>query len=274
MGGSHFLRGERTQAYPGEIRARVHWRRYLDRVAVRMKRSTLSRRARASGLWRQQQRRYLRTGLSFADRLRPEAYLTLGESAGTQNFDSVMKSDVIFVIGANPTDGHPVFGSQMKRRLRQGAKLIVADPRTIDLVRTPHIEATHHLKLRPVRGTNVALLSSLCPCGCHRRVFVKREDFVREQLRELPAFEASGVTSSSLCRTIRLEAMESEPWNPASRRRSFAPLPASLPKAAIRQSTMDSGVTEHAQGSTAILSPGLPTSSNGHRQSGAARASA
>ena len=64
---------------------------------------------------------------------------TLGESAGTQNFDSVMKADVIFVIGANPTDGHPVFASQMKRRLRQGAKLIVADPRRIDLVRTPHI---------------------------------------------------------------------------------------------------------------------------------------
>ena len=66
---------------------------------------------------------------------------TIGESAGTQDFDSVMDSDVIMVIGANPTDGHPVFASQMKRRLRQGAKLIVADPRRIDLVRTPHIEA-------------------------------------------------------------------------------------------------------------------------------------
>src|SRR6201996_7487631 len=84
---------------------------------------------------------------------------TLGESAGTQNFDSVMQADVIFVIGANPTDGHPVFGSQMKRRLRQGAALIVADPRRIDLVRSPHIEASHHLKLFP--GTNVALINSL-----------------------------------------------------------------------------------------------------------------
>ncbi len=45
---------------------------------------------------------------------------TLGESAGTQTFDSVRKSDVIMVIGANPTDGHPVFGSAMKRRLREG----------------------------------------------------------------------------------------------------------------------------------------------------------
>ena len=45
------------------------------------------------------------------------------------------------VIGANPTDGHPVFASRMKKRLREGAKLIVVDPRRIDLVRTPHVEA-------------------------------------------------------------------------------------------------------------------------------------
>ena len=63
---------------------------------------------------------------------------TLGTSAGTQDFASVEHSDVILVIGANPTDGHPVFASRMKRRLRAGAKLIVADPRRIDLVRSPH----------------------------------------------------------------------------------------------------------------------------------------
>lgn len=70
---------------------------------------------------------------------------TLGESAGTQNFDSVMHSDVIMIIGANPTDGHPVFASQMKRRLREGAKLIIVDPRAIDLVdNSPHIKADYH----------------------------------------------------------------------------------------------------------------------------------
>src|SRR6195256_4540161 len=100
---------------------------------------------------------------------------TIGESAGTQNFDSVMKADVIFVIGANPTDGHPVFASQMKRRLRQGAKLIVADPRRIDLVRTPHIEAEQHLKLRP--GTNVALINSLAHVVVTEGLV--KEDFVR-----------------------------------------------------------------------------------------------
>ncbi|GHD00372.1 formate dehydrogenase subunit alpha [Novosphingobium pokkalii] len=84
---------------------------------------------------------------------------TFGTSAGTQDFDSVEESDVILVIGANPTDGHPVFGSRMKKRLRQGAKLIVIDPRRTDLVRSPHVEADYHLPLRP--GTNVAVLSAL-----------------------------------------------------------------------------------------------------------------
>ena len=65
---------------------------------------------------------------------------TLGTSAGTQDFASVADSDVILVIGANPTDGHPVFASRMKKRLRAGAKLIVADPRRIDLVKSPHVQ--------------------------------------------------------------------------------------------------------------------------------------
>ncbi len=84
---------------------------------------------------------------------------TLGESAGTQTFKSVEKADVIMVIGANPSEGHPVFASRLKRRVREGAKLIVIDPRTIDLVSAPHIRADHHLKLKP--GTNVAVLTAL-----------------------------------------------------------------------------------------------------------------
>ena len=59
------------------------------------------------------------------------------------------------VIGANPTDAHPVFASRLKRRLREGARLIVVDPRRIDLVESPHVHADYHLPLRP--GTNVAV---------------------------------------------------------------------------------------------------------------------
>src|SRR5205814_4334035 len=84
---------------------------------------------------------------------------TFGTSAGTQDFDSVDEADVIFVIGANPTDAHPVFASQMKRRLRAGARLIVADPRRIDLVKLPHVEADYYLPLLP--GTNVAVINAM-----------------------------------------------------------------------------------------------------------------
>ncbi len=84
---------------------------------------------------------------------------TYGTSAGTQDFKSVDKADVILIIGANPTDAHPVFASRMKKRLREGAKLIVADPRRIDIVRMPHVEAAYHLPLKP--GTNVAIVNAL-----------------------------------------------------------------------------------------------------------------
>ncbi|MCC6482492.1 MAG: molybdopterin-dependent oxidoreductase, partial [Sphingomonadaceae bacterium] len=109
---------------------------------------------------------------------------TFGTSAGTQDFDSVMDANVILLIGANPTDAHPVFASRMKRRLRQGAKLIVIDPRQIDLVRSPHVEAAHHLALQP--GTNVAVLTAMA------HVIVTEgltdEAFIRERC-ELDAYE-------------------------------------------------------------------------------------
>ena len=92
-----------------------------------------------------------------------------------------MSADCIMIIGSNPTDAHPVFGSQMKRRLRQGAKLIIADPRAIELVRTPHIQADYHLPLRP--GTNVALIN------CFAYVAVQEglidEDFIKERTENL-----------------------------------------------------------------------------------------
>ena len=84
---------------------------------------------------------------------------TFGTSAGTQNFDSVLEADVIILIGANPTEGHPVFASQMKRRIREGAELIVVDPRKIDIIRSPHVEASFHLPIRP--GTNVPIINSI-----------------------------------------------------------------------------------------------------------------
>lgn len=168
---------------------------------------------------------------------------TLGESAGTQTFDSVMHSDVIFVIGANPTDGHPVFGSQMKRRLREGAKLIVADPRQIDLVQSPHIRSDYHLKLRP--GTNVALISAISHVIVTEGLV--KEDFVRERC-EWDSFEmwrdfAAKPENSP-------EALSEELGVPAEDLRAAARLYATGGNAAIYYGL---GVTEHSQGSTMVM---------------------
>jgi formate dehydrogenase major subunit len=168
---------------------------------------------------------------------------TLGESAGTQNFDSVMKADVIFVIGANPTDGHPVFASQMKRRLRQGAKLIVADPRRIDLVRTPHIAAEQHLKLRP--GTNVALINSLAHVVVTEGLV--KEDFVRERC-EMPSFEKWRAFVAQESNSP--EAMQAITGVPADSVRAAARLFATAGNGAIYYGL---GVTEHSQGSTMVM---------------------
>jgi len=168
---------------------------------------------------------------------------TIGESAGTQAFDSVMQADVIMVIGANPTDGHPVFASQMKRRLRQGAHLIIADPRRIDMVRTPHIEADYHLALRP--GTNVALINSLAHVVVTEGLV--KEDYVRERC-EWDSFEKwRALVGDS---KYSPEAMESVTGVPAEAVRGAARLYATGGNGAIYYGL---GVTEHSQGSTMVM---------------------
>jgi len=168
---------------------------------------------------------------------------TYGTSAGTQDFDSVMDADVIIVIGANPTDAHPVFASQMKRRLRQGAKLIIADPRAIDLVRTPHIEAQYHLQLLP--GTNVALINAISHTIAAEGLM--KEDFIKERcdmesFGEWLKFIKDPVNSP--------EAMAKTTGVPAQKIREAARLYATGGNAAIYYGL---GVTEHSQGSTMVM---------------------
>ncbi|HEY4214343.1 MAG TPA: formate dehydrogenase subunit alpha [Steroidobacteraceae bacterium] len=168
---------------------------------------------------------------------------TIGESAGTQEFDSVMKSDCIMVIGANPTEGHPVFGSQMRRRLRQGAKLIVIDPRVTGLVRSPHIEADVHLQITP--GTNVAMLNALAHVVVTEGL--TKEEYVAERCEpeayaRWKAFVAEERNSP--------EAAQSITGVPAERVRKAARLYATVGNGAIYYGL---GVTEHSQGSTAVI---------------------
>lgn len=168
---------------------------------------------------------------------------TLGESAGTQTFDSIMKSDCVLVIGANPTDAHPVFGSMMRRRLREGASLIVADPREIDLLKTPHLGDAAHLPLRP--GSNVAMINALSHVvitegledtnfiakRCESDAYVKWRAFITES-RNSPeeVEEITGVSAAAVREAAR----------------TFA----KAPNAAIYYGL---GVTEHSQGSTMVM---------------------
>ena len=168
---------------------------------------------------------------------------TLGESAGTQTFDSVMHADVIMVIGANPAVAHPVFASQMKRRLRQGAKLIVVDPRTTEMVKSPHVQADYHLKLKP--GTNVAIISALAHVVvteglCSEAYIAERCD--EQSFKDWKEFVSRPENSP--------EALAEVTGVPAETVRSAARLYATGGNAAIYYGL---GVTEHAQGSTMVM---------------------
>jgi formate dehydrogenase major subunit len=168
---------------------------------------------------------------------------TLGTSAGTQPFESVMDADVIIVIGANPTDGHPVFASQMKRRLRQGARLIVLDPRKIDLVRSPHIEADYHLPLLP--GTNVPMINALAHVAVSEGLI--DVEYVNERC-DLDSFAAW--KTCVLRDENSPEAVAPIAGVSADDIRAAARLYASADRGAIYYGL---GVTEHSQGSTMVM---------------------
>ena len=168
---------------------------------------------------------------------------TFGTSAGTQDFESVEHSDVIMLIGANPTAAHPVFGSRLKQAIRKGAKLIVVDPRQIELVKTAHIKAEHHLQLLP--GTNVAIINALAHVVMTEGL--ADEKFIAERCDT----EAFATWAEFIKQPENSpEAMEKISSVPASEIRAAARLFASAPNGAIYYGL---GVTEHSQGSTMVM---------------------
>ena len=168
---------------------------------------------------------------------------TFGTSAGTQDFDSVEQTDVVIIIGANPTDGHPVFASRLKKRLRQGAKLIVVDPRRTDIVESPHVKAQHHLALTP--GTNVAIVTALAHVIVTEGLF--NEDFIRsrcdwDEFQDYAEFVARPQNSPEA--TAILTGVQAEEVRAAAR------LYALGGNGSIYYGL---GVTEHSQGSTTVI---------------------
>jgi formate dehydrogenase major subunit len=168
---------------------------------------------------------------------------TVGAGAASQHFDSILQADVIMVVGANPTEGHPVFGSIMKRRIRQGAKLIVIDPRRTETVDSPHCRADVHLALRP--GTNVAILNSIAHVivreNRHNSEFIKS----RCEWQEFEHWaELVGSEEYSPDKIGPIAGVDPEDIRRAARIYSAGP-----------RSTIyyGLGVTEHSQGSTGVM---------------------
>ncbi|MEO3778335.1 formate dehydrogenase subunit alpha [Micromonospora sp. B11E3] len=164
-----------------------------------------------------------------------------GTSAGTQDFASVAEADVVLLIGANPTDAHPVFASRLKQQLRRGAQLIVVDPRRIELVRSPHVEARHHLQLAP--GTNVAVVNAMAHVVVTEGLV--NDEFVAQRCEgfdEWATFIARPENSP--------EAVQEITGVPAAELREAARLYATAGNAAIYYGL---GVTEHSQGSTMVM---------------------
>ena len=168
---------------------------------------------------------------------------TYGTSAGTQDFNSVEDTDVMMIIGANPAQAHPVFASRMKKRLRQGAKLIVLDPRRTEMVKSAHVEAAHHLPLRP--GTNVAVVTSLAHVIVAEGLF--DEAFIRERC-DWSEFEDYAEFVSDPRHSP--EEVEKLSGVPAEEIRGAARLYATGGNGAIYYGL---GVTEHSQGSTTVI---------------------
>lgn len=168
---------------------------------------------------------------------------TVGWGAASQHFDSILKSDVIMVVGANPTEGHPVFGSLLKRRVRQGAKLIVVDPRQTETVRSAHVAASVHLALRP--GTNVAVLNSISHVIVREKLY--NEPFVRNRC-EWNEFEIwmSLVAGDNYAPEVigPIAGVKADDIRKAAR------IYASGPNSSIYYGL---GVTEHSQGSTGVM---------------------
>lgn len=82
---------------------------------------------------------------------------TLGSGAMTDSISNIKDADLLFVIGSNTTEAHPIIGLEMKKAVRQfGAKLILLDPREIELANFAYL----HLRQRP--GTDVAVINAIC----------------------------------------------------------------------------------------------------------------
>jgi formate dehydrogenase alpha subunit len=160
---------------------------------------------------------------------------TLGASAATNSIRDLDEAKLILVVGANPTESHPVIGAKLIQLARRGLPLIVIDPRRTDIARA----ATLHLQLRP--GTNVALLNGLghviAAEGLLDRAFIEqRTEGIEDWLATVKEYPPEMVE--------RVTGVPAEDIRRAARR--YAASGASL-------SVHGLGVTEHRWGSHGVI---------------------
>lgn len=150
--------------------------------------------------------------------------------------DVTREADAIFLIGSNPEHAHPVLGMQIRQAVERGAKLIIADPREIDLSKRADI----HLKLRP--GTNVALVNGLMHVileeGLEDKQFIAERTENFEALRDL-------VKSYTPERVAEICGVDPDMLREAAR------LYATVDRAPIMYCL---GVTEHHTGTEGVMS--------------------
>ena len=106
--------------------------------------------------------------------------MMLGSGAATNSFDDIELARTILICGANATENHPVLGARIKQAVRRGSRLIVIDPRRIELAEL----ADFHLPVQP--GTNVPLLNAMACAIVEEKLW--DEKFVRERVAEWPQF--------------------------------------------------------------------------------------
>jgi formate dehydrogenase major subunit len=137
----------------------------------------------------------------------------VGAGLATNSFDDIERARTILVCGANATESHPVVGARIRQAARRGARLVVIDPRRIELAECADV----HLAVRP--GTNVPLLHAIAHTivneGLSDRTFVEArvsgfDEFVRFVEAWTPERAAAicGVDADAIRRAARLYAGE------------------------------------------------------------------
>ena len=160
---------------------------------------------------------------------------SFGTGAATNSYEDIEHSRCVMVIGANPTEGHPVTGARLKQHIMKGTPLIVIDPRKIELV--PY--AKHHLQLRP--GTNVALLNMFARCILDAGLV--DQDFVKKRCENWEEFE-NGLRALDIDELEKITGVDRELVRAAAL--EYASAEASMAFHGL-------GVTEHEQGAKTVM---------------------